>query len=87
MDYVATHIPNKRFAIVILFLIPSKIITPTECGKPERCVCVCACFVPDRITVELENRLHVLIQKHVVRQGNVRVMGGVEVCDTAGGDA
>lgn len=44
-------------------------------------------FVPDRIAIELKNRLHVLVQIHVICQGNVCVMGGVEVCDTAGGDA
>lgn len=58
-------------------------VIPLLISKMEDQEGVFVCFVPDGIGVELRNRLHVLVQIHVVRQGDVGVVGRVKVCDAA----
>lgn len=42
-------------------------------------------ILPDRVAIEGVDRIHVFIKVHVCGEGDVSVMGRLEVGDTAGG--
>lgn len=41
--------------------------------------------LPDRVTIEVVDRLHVLIEIHIRSEGHIRIVSRLEVSHTAGG--